>query len=202
MKEIWSICQLKTLTLLLVYWKPSSVILANHCWHMSFMMKLFSFWVRRTLKMIKSPQISIRTVFLDWPKEERSRNVKMILREKLPIENYELFKYVVEFLVQVSQSEFILSTWLQLHFFRSWIVRTLIKWHLQTSRSSSAPTWSGRKVIKCRLQRSDPSMLLSISSSKITMTFIFSISIKRTLWGINRGFCRASAAGVEIRDRM
>lgn len=25
----------------------------------------------------------------------------MILREKLPIENYELFKYVVEFLVQV-----------------------------------------------------------------------------------------------------
>lgn len=42
--------------------------------------------------------------FLDWPKEERPRNVKMILREKLPIENYELFKYVVEFLVQVSQS--------------------------------------------------------------------------------------------------
>lgn len=37
----------------------------------------------------------------DWPKEERSRNVKLILREKLPVENYELFKYVVEFLVQV-----------------------------------------------------------------------------------------------------
>ncbi|CAO1363416.1 unnamed protein product [Diamesa serratosioi] len=39
--------------------------------------------------------------FLDWPKEERSRNVKMMLREKLPVENYELFKYVVEFLVQI-----------------------------------------------------------------------------------------------------
>lgn len=37
----------------------------------------------------------------DWPKEERSRNVKLILREKLPVENYELFKYIVEFLVQV-----------------------------------------------------------------------------------------------------
>lgn len=41
---------------------------------------------------------------LDWPKEERSRNVKLILREKLPVENYELFKYVIEFLVQVSFS--------------------------------------------------------------------------------------------------
>lgn len=39
--------------------------------------------------------------FLDWPKEERSRNVKLILREKLPVENYELFKYIVEFLVQI-----------------------------------------------------------------------------------------------------
>lgn len=44
-------------------------------------------------------------VSLDWPKEERSRNVKMILREKLPIENYELFKYVVEFLVQVGYDD-------------------------------------------------------------------------------------------------
>lgn len=41
------------------------------------------------------------TKFLEWPKEERSRNVKLMLREKLPIENYELFKYLVEFLVKV-----------------------------------------------------------------------------------------------------
>jgi Rho GTPase-activating protein 1 len=41
--------------------------------------------------------------FLDWPKEERSRNVKLILREKLPVENYELFKYIVEFLVQIME---------------------------------------------------------------------------------------------------
>lgn len=27
----------------------------------------------------------------------------MMLREKLPVENYELFKYVVEFLVQVNK---------------------------------------------------------------------------------------------------
>uniref|UniRef100_A0A336KVQ1 CSON001076 protein n=1 Tax=Culicoides sonorensis TaxID=179676 RepID=A0A336KVQ1_CULSO len=39
--------------------------------------------------------------FLNWPKDERSRNVKLILREKLPVENYELFKYLVEFLVKV-----------------------------------------------------------------------------------------------------
>lgn len=38
---------------------------------------------------------------VDWPKEERSRNVKLILREKLPVENYELFKYLIEFLVKV-----------------------------------------------------------------------------------------------------
>lgn len=42
------------------------------------------------------------TKFLEWPKEERSRNVKLMLREKLPVENYELFKYIVEFLVKVS----------------------------------------------------------------------------------------------------
>lgn len=48
-------------------------------------------------KIIKLINLS----FLDWPKEERSRNVKLILREKLPVENYELFKYIVEFLVQV-----------------------------------------------------------------------------------------------------
>lgn len=42
------------------------------------------------------------TKFLEWTKEERSRNVKLMLREKLPIENYELFKYIVEFLVKVS----------------------------------------------------------------------------------------------------
>lgn len=39
--------------------------------------------------------------FLEWTKEERSRNVKLMLREKLPVENYELFKYIVEFLVKV-----------------------------------------------------------------------------------------------------
>lgn len=42
-------------------------------------------------------------VFLtEHPKEERSRNVKQMLREKLPVENYELFKYLIEFLVKVS----------------------------------------------------------------------------------------------------
>lgn len=43
------------------------------------------------------------TKFLEWSKDERSRNVKLILREKLPIENYELFKYIVEFLTKVGQ---------------------------------------------------------------------------------------------------
>lgn len=38
---------------------------------------------------------------VDWPKEVRSRNVTQIIREKLPEENYELFKYLVEFLVRV-----------------------------------------------------------------------------------------------------
>lgn len=38
----------------------------------------------------------------DWQKEERSRNVTQLIREKLPEENYELFKYLVEFLVRVS----------------------------------------------------------------------------------------------------
>lgn len=38
----------------------------------------------------------------EWPKEERSRNVTQLIREKLPEENYELFKYIVEFLVRVS----------------------------------------------------------------------------------------------------
>lgn len=41
--------------------------------------------------------------FSEWPKEERSRNVKQMLREKLPIENYELFKYLIEFLVKVEE---------------------------------------------------------------------------------------------------
>lgn len=45
------------------------------------------------------------TKFLEWSKEERSRNVKLMLREKLPVENYELFKYIVEFLVKVSGVE-------------------------------------------------------------------------------------------------
>lgn len=40
---------------------------------------------------------------LEWPKEERSRNVKQMLREKLPVENYELFKYLIEFLVKVEE---------------------------------------------------------------------------------------------------
>ncbi|XP_023034138.1 rho GTPase-activating protein 68F [Drosophila willistoni] len=43
--------------------------------------------------------------FLDWPKEERSRNVTQLIREKLPEENYELFKYIVEFLVRVMDCE-------------------------------------------------------------------------------------------------
>lgn len=43
--------------------------------------------------------------FLTWPKEDRSRNVKQILREKLPEANYELFKYLVEFLVKVMECE-------------------------------------------------------------------------------------------------
>lgn len=41
--------------------------------------------------------------FLEWSKEERSRNVTQMLREKLPIENYELFKYLIEFLVKVME---------------------------------------------------------------------------------------------------
>lgn len=41
------------------------------------------------------------TKFLDWPKEERSRNVTQLIRERLPEENYELFKYLVDFLVRV-----------------------------------------------------------------------------------------------------
>ncbi|KAI9587476.1 rho GTPase-activating protein 68F isoform X2 [Glossina fuscipes] len=45
------------------------------------------------------------TSFLDWPKEERSRNVTQLIREKLPEENYELFKYIVEFLVRVMECE-------------------------------------------------------------------------------------------------
>lgn len=51
--------------------------------------------------------VFIVTIFnftAEWPKEERSRNVKLILREKLPVENYELFKYIIEFLVQVSDA--------------------------------------------------------------------------------------------------
>ncbi|XP_037934127.1 rho GTPase-activating protein 68F isoform X2 [Teleopsis dalmanni] len=45
------------------------------------------------------------TNFLEWPKEERSRNVTQLIREKLPEENYELFKYLVEFLVRVMECE-------------------------------------------------------------------------------------------------
>ncbi|KAH8316794.1 hypothetical protein KR074_008180, partial [Drosophila pseudoananassae] len=45
------------------------------------------------------------TRFLEWPKEERSRNVTQLIREKLPEENYELFKYLVEFLVRVMDCE-------------------------------------------------------------------------------------------------
>ncbi|XP_039963888.1 rho GTPase-activating protein 68F isoform X2 [Bactrocera tryoni] len=45
------------------------------------------------------------TSFLDWQKEERSRNVTQLIREKLPEENYELFKYLVEFLVRVMECE-------------------------------------------------------------------------------------------------
>ncbi|GAB0098276.1 Rho GTPase-activating protein 68F [Sergentomyia squamirostris] len=41
--------------------------------------------------------------FLEWSKEERSRNVMQMLREKLPVENYELFKYIIEFLVKVME---------------------------------------------------------------------------------------------------
>lgn len=43
--------------------------------------------------------------FLTWSKEDRPRNVKQILREKLPEANYELFKYLVEFLVKVMECE-------------------------------------------------------------------------------------------------
>ncbi|XP_039448421.1 rho GTPase-activating protein 68F [Culex pipiens pallens] len=42
--------------------------------------------------------------FAEWTTEEqRSRNVKQILREKLPEENYELFKYIVEFLGKIME---------------------------------------------------------------------------------------------------
>ncbi|XP_030386410.1 rho GTPase-activating protein 68F isoform X2 [Scaptodrosophila lebanonensis] len=46
------------------------------------------------------------TKFLEWrTEEERSRNVTQLIREKLPEENYELFKYIVEFLVRVMECE-------------------------------------------------------------------------------------------------
>lgn len=45
------------------------------------------------------------TNFLEIPKEERSRTVKHMLREKFPTENYELFKYLIEFLVKVMECE-------------------------------------------------------------------------------------------------
>ncbi|XP_073839196.1 rho GTPase-activating protein 68F-like isoform X2 [Musca autumnalis] len=45
------------------------------------------------------------TSFLEWPKEDRSRNVTQLIRERLPEENYELFKYLVEFLVRVMECE-------------------------------------------------------------------------------------------------
>uniref|UniRef100_A0A182WZ36 Rho-GAP domain-containing protein n=1 Tax=Anopheles quadriannulatus TaxID=34691 RepID=A0A182WZ36_ANOQN len=42
------------------------------------------------------------TQFGEWKTEEtRSRNVKQLLRERLPEENYELFKYIVEFLGKI-----------------------------------------------------------------------------------------------------
>ncbi|XP_055384217.1 rho GTPase-activating protein 68F [Condylostylus longicornis] len=43
------------------------------------------------------------TNFLELTKEERSRCVKQMLREKLPVANYELFKYLIEFLVKVME---------------------------------------------------------------------------------------------------
>ncbi|XP_050096389.1 rho GTPase-activating protein 68F [Anopheles aquasalis] len=44
------------------------------------------------------------TQFSEWKTEEqRSRNVKQLLRERLPEENYELFKYIVEFLGKIME---------------------------------------------------------------------------------------------------
>lgn len=62
-------------------------------------MKLRAFWVCCATGMFMLLTINL---VLEYPKEERSRNVKQMLREKLPIENYELFKYLIEFLVKVS----------------------------------------------------------------------------------------------------
>lgn len=42
---------------------------------------------------------------LDWNIDEKSRNVKQMLREKIPKENYAVFQYIVEFLVKVSESK-------------------------------------------------------------------------------------------------
>lgn len=60
------------------------------------------------LRELKEPILTYElydeiTNFFEWPKEERSRNVKLILREKLPVENYELFKYLIEFLAKVME---------------------------------------------------------------------------------------------------
>jgi len=44
-------------------------------------------------------------MFTDWPKEGRSRNATQLIREKLPEENYELFKYLIEFLARVSECQ-------------------------------------------------------------------------------------------------
>lgn len=55
--------------------------------------------------VMNNTKFFISIYFVEWPKDERPRNVKQMLREKLPEENYELFKYLVEFLVKVMERQ-------------------------------------------------------------------------------------------------
>lgn len=40
--------------------------------------------------------------FLALPKDERPRHVKILILEKLPLDNYHLLKYLIQFLSKVS----------------------------------------------------------------------------------------------------
>lgn len=49
---------------------------------------------------------------LALPKDERPRQVKILILEKLPLDNYHLLKYLIQFLSKVSKYNiFFLSCW-------------------------------------------------------------------------------------------
>ena len=127
-----------------------------------------------------------------------------MLREKLPVENYELFKYVVEFLVQVNNRNICdksindVNVFFIIFSFRLWIVKILTKWHLLILQLSLVLIWCGQRVNKCHLMKSVQLMHLLITSSRIMMIFTFSISIKRNWSKINKGFCSGMVKEVGI----